>query len=1130
MATGRTPDCAARRGYHPRGDGGGPVQAPEGRPATGGSQGQRMHVGNRGPARLAWGLLLTSLAMATAGAAEPCAEPRARVVSAHGSVEVRRASAAGWAPAALDDALCVGDTLRTLAESRAALRLPDATVLRVDQNSALSFPAPRDAKRTWLEVLAGAIHVISRDPRALRVLTPFANAGIDGTEFLVTVSASDTRLLVLEGRVTVATAAGEARVASGEAVRATAGAAPVVARELRPRDAVAWTLYYPPVAPPEAAFDAGRSTATAIRLLAAGQVEPASVELARIVATEPGNAEALALESTIALARDDRERARRLAAAASALAPGSSAALLARSYVQQADFDLPGAVASLEAARAAEPANSLVLARLAELRFGSGDLPAARRLAGDAARLDPASAPALTVQGFAELAAGRADAARTAFTAALVADSSAPAPRLGRALAAIRGGDLAGGREELETAVVLDPGNALVRSYMGKAYHDERRDREAGVQLAIAKELDAADPTPWFYDGVRKQSVNRPVEALADLTAAAARNDNRAVYRSRLLLDADLAARSAAVGRAYRDLGFDELALRQGWASVQLAPGDYSGHRLLADSYAALPRHELARVNELQQAQLLQPLNMTPVQAQLGETNLFILDSAGPSAIGFNEFNPLFGRDGLAFQASGAAGGNGTAGYDATLGGINGRLSFSAGGYGFRTDGFRANNDVDVTVGNALVQFEATPGTTLLAEVRATDRDQGDLALRFDPERFNPLQRQAETTRSARVGLRHDLAPGSQLLALGSWQTADNDTTVGPTFSLDAEVDGYAGELQHLWSGARWRLVSGARYAERRLREQTLLLLPPPFPSSAASTRSDSESASGYAYATVEALPGLAVTAGLALDHLDDAIRDTTRLNPKLGVAWQPAAGTTVRAAWFRTLQSPFASRQDVQPRLEPTPVAGFNQLFFGSAGEEASRLGLGIDQRLGERWWVGVEASGRELEIPYTAFLPPDFTASELTADARERSARGYAYWTPTERLAASVAVEYDLRRNDPAFAPEGAITAELGRVPLRLHWFHPNGLGLGATATFVDQRVQLSPAGPFDPVTRATSDFWVFDASLAWRLPRRWGQLRLEGRNLTDRNAPFQDVDPENPRIAPERLVLLRVTASVR
>jgi hypothetical protein len=50
----------------------------------------------------------------------------------------------------------------------------------------------------------------------------------------------------------------------------------------------------------------------------------------------------------------------------------------------------------------------------------------------------------------------------------------------------------------------------------------------------------------------------------------------------------------------------------EGWKSVEVDPASDSAHRLLADSYAALPRHEVARVSELLQAQLLQPLNITP--------------------------------------------------------------------------------------------------------------------------------------------------------------------------------------------------------------------------------------------------------------------------------------------------------------------------------------------------------------------------------------------------------------------------------------------------------------------------------------------------------------------------------------
>ena len=102
------------------------------------------------------------------------------------------------------------------------------------------------------------------------------------------------------------------------------------------------------------------------------------------------------------------------------------------------------------------------------------------------------------------------------------------------------------------------------------------------------------------------------------------------MYRSRLLLDSDLAARSASLGRIYADLGFQNLALVEGWNSVNTDPGNYSAHRLLADSYAALPRHEIARVSELLQSQMLQPLNTTPIQPRLGESNLFLISSQGP--------------------------------------------------------------------------------------------------------------------------------------------------------------------------------------------------------------------------------------------------------------------------------------------------------------------------------------------------------------------------------------------------------------------------------------------------------------------------------------------------------------------
>ena len=104
--------------------------------------------------------------------------------------------------------------------------------------------------------------------------------------------------------------------------------------------------------------------------------------------------------------------------------------------------------------------------------------------------------------------------ATNAFEQAIQLDQSAPLPRLGLGLAKIRMGDLKEGRGGIEIAASLDPNNSLIRSYLGKAYFDEKRDKLARDQFATAKELDPKDPTPWFYDAIRKQTTNRPVAAL----------------------------------------------------------------------------------------------------------------------------------------------------------------------------------------------------------------------------------------------------------------------------------------------------------------------------------------------------------------------------------------------------------------------------------------------------------------------------------------------------------------------------------------------------------------------------------------------------------------------------------------
>jgi tetratricopeptide (TPR) repeat protein len=152
----------------------------------------------------------------------------------------------------------------------------------------------------------------------------------------------------------------------------------------------------------------------------------------------------------------------------------------------------------------------------------------------------------------------------------------------------------------------------VLRSYLGKAYAAGWDYDAALRQWRLAKKSDANDSTPWLYQALAQRWLNRPGDALIDLQKSIELNDNRAVYRSRLLLDQDLATRSADLAGIYRDLGFDQAAVVQGYKSVNADPANSSAHRFLSESFFGLPRYETASDSELLQSLLLQPLDVRP--------------------------------------------------------------------------------------------------------------------------------------------------------------------------------------------------------------------------------------------------------------------------------------------------------------------------------------------------------------------------------------------------------------------------------------------------------------------------------------------------------------------------------------
>jgi outer membrane receptor protein involved in Fe transport len=285
-----------------------------------------------------------------------------------------------------------------------------------------------------------------------------------------------------------------------------------------------------------------------------------------------------------------------------------------------------------------------------------------------------------------------------------------------------------------------------------------------------------------------------------------------------------------------------------------------------------------------------------------------------------------------------------------------------------------------------------------------------------------------------------------------------------------------------------------------------------------------------YVYSQLKLTANLTAIFGGSADRLEGRAFDEEQFSPKLGLIWQPSANTTIRAAVFEALQKPFLSRQAVQPSLEPTQVAGFNQFLFASEGEKTSQLGVGVDHRVSSEIYIGAEISKRDLIIPFTTVDPISMELVEERVDVDEQLGSLYVAWMPTNSLSLSVKYQHEYVDNAGQVFAEGFSELKTQKIPLELNYFHGRYLSAGLTATYLRQS-GIFPADLEDPMGDMRSDgdnAWVLDGSFQIRFPGRRGVVSLRINNLLDEEFQFQDTDPENPHIYPERFVSTRVTFS--
>lgn len=843
----------------------------------------------------------------------------------------------------------------------------------------------------------------------------------------------------------------------------------------------------------------------ALNALIRGRVDEAHRALDQALTRDPRSALAHSLRSNIYLVQNQKERALEAAERAVAVNPSSPTAYLNLSLVKQAEFNLNAALAAAQKAVALDPENPQALIQESRLLFGMGDIRQATQLAQQAYQFRPGDSIVHSTWGFLQLAQGRIQEAIQSFQEAIAQDSTLGEPHLGLGIALFRQNQTEAATQEILKATLLEPKVSLYSSYLGKAFYELKDDHATQKHLAKAKQLDPHDPTPHFYDALRLQSYYQPIESIHQLQQSIDLNDNRAVYRSQLLLDEDLATRGTALGRIYNEVGFEQLSLYEAHKSLTNDPTNYSAHRLLADSYSTLPRHEIARASELLQAQLLQPINIAPVQPQLAETKLGILTTLGPVTPSLYEYNSLFLRNHSNLALSGLVGNHDTLSDEAILSGLYNQFSYSLGHFHYQTNGFRENNDFQHDLYNLFTQVAVTPNFNLQAELRRRETDQGDLSLYFSaaPSTQERLKIRQDT---ARLGTRYTPSPQSNVIV--SFIHADReDRKSSPDKLSKTESDQLEG--QYLFRELAYNIIAGGGLA-KTAREASYL-----------QNSQQAEHTTVYGYANIALLKDIIWTVGLSHDHLHDEIEDIhqDQLNPKLGFRWNTADNLQFRLAAFSTLKRALV----VEQTIEPTQIAGFDQFYDDLNGTKAKIYAIGLDAQFNNSLYGGIQGSYRDLDVPFPNYL------GHITYQAeQEQKLLAYLYWMPHPYWAIQNQVEiekYDAKAN--------LTHIETLSVPLTVRYFRPSGFFAELGTTYVWQQFTGIDFDLRDLQSKTDhNDFVVVNAAVGFRLPKQQGSFSLEVSNLFDQEFQFQDMsfrnsyqNLENPRFIPDRTILSRI-----
>jgi tetratricopeptide (TPR) repeat protein len=854
------------------------------------------------------------------------------------------------------------------------------------------------------------------------------------------------------------------------------------------------------------------ATQRALIDMLAGDYLAANASLAEITARHPEAAVAWRYLALNAVILGKTEEALSAAERAVALASESPVAHIVHGDALQAAFDLEAAERALRQALALDASNPTALVNLAQIEFGDDRLEAARATIERAAAAGGPDPEIASLRGFILLAGRDVQAAIAAFDLALKSDPAQAEAWMGRGLAFMRQGDVASAMESIASAAALDPRRSLYMSYWGKMLYQIRRFDRALDVLARAAQLDPRDPTPPFYTAIILRDLNRPAEAIRMMNRALALNDNRAVYRSRFLLDQDMAVRNVDLSILYDRLGLNAWAQAKAVDALKADYLNYNAHLSFAGALAAREDRAFPFFNEQLLARLLQPANVNTFNS-------------------FNEYTSFFERPSLDAIATARAGNHDQKAADVIAFGNlpDWNLAWQAGAFYDSTDGWRDSNFERFTDIAAIAKWQPTPKDGVMVAVSTLDSKQGDEPFRrFEHSSpADPIERQAVDQTRVEVGYHHHFAANTDLI--GYFAYLDQEVQVfdhgfeqvfpTPTAIVDLETRAdvnqdqplYQGQLQLTHRRGDHQLIAGTLHTfqdiDAELRGTTTLTLSVPslnFTTSITATATDagSESIDFHSYYLQDIWRPhrtLTLEAAIYSDHFEGAnpfsgIRwQIDEIDPRLGVIWQFRSRDRLRLAAFRYLL-PFTPA-----RTDPSDVAGVP--IFRNV-DEGARI-TEFDVVWEHEWDSGFLAANA-----FRILKELQDDVADAGGGERRRVRKGDTNGIEIEvnqllgdHLAAAAQYRF-LDVEDRSFPPGIAellpfenplpeTDRQEQSLTAALRWVYPSGFSGGLRHTFraIDLR-----AG------RADEHIHVTDFDLNYELPAKRGNLSLRANNLFD------------------------------